>query len=279
MTNRKLAYIIKDQTPLALPAEATVGNACRRMSETGAGSVLVTDGGDRLAGILTGRDAVRLLAEGADSDTRLAQAMTRDPVTVAPSSRALDAVRAMCEGGFRHVPVTEDGKIRGVVSRGDFKGMEFECYRWPDSGSTARVAANRELGEVVSRQMTLALTGGDTVRDACKAMWRQKAGSVLVVDDQQRLVGIFTGRDAIRALARGADAATARLADVMTAEPAALGPKCLAIDALRLMCDGGFRHVPVVENGRVLGVVSRNDFTGVEIDRLDEEEHLKECIW
>lgn len=279
MTNRKLAYIIKDQTPLALPAQATVGDACRRMFETGTGSVLVTDGGDRLAGILTGRDAVRLLAEGAASTTPLSEAMTRDPVTVAPSSRALDAVRAMCEGGFRHVPVTEDGKIRGVVSRGDFKGMEFECYRWPDSGSTARVAANRKLGEIVAGQMTLALTGGDTVQNACKLMWRQKAGSVLVVDDQQRLAGIFTGRDAVRTLARRTDAATTRLADVMIPDPATLGPERQAIDALRLMCDGGFRHVPVVENGRILGVVSRNDFTGVEIDRLDEEEHLKECIW
>ena len=52
-----------------------------------------------------------------------------------------------------------------------------------------------------------------------------------------------------------------------------------AIEALRAMDDGGFRHLPVAENGRILGVVSRSDFTGVEVDRLDEEEHLKEVIW
>ena len=44
------------------------------------------------------------------------------------------------------------------------------------------------------------------------------------------------------------------------------------------MCDGGFRHVPVVEDGKIWGVVSRGDFTGMELDRLEEEEHLWECI-
>jgi len=43
--------------------------------------------------------------------------------------------------------------------------------------------------------------------------------------------------------------------------------------------DGGFRHVPIIDNATILGVVSRADFTGVEIDRLEEEEHLKEVIW
>lgn len=279
MTNRKLAYIIKNQTPLALTVDDTVADACRRLCQTGSGSVLVVDAEQHLVGIFTGRDAVRLLADGDGGNTRLAAAMTRDPVSVAPSSRALDAVRAMWEGGFRHVPVTEHGTIRGVVSRGDFKGMELEGFRWPDAGATARVSADRALGEIVAGQTTLALTAGDTVARACELMWRQRSGSVVVLDDGGRLAGIFTGRDAVRALARSEDASTMPLADVMTRQPVVLGPRDLAIDALRLMSDAGFRHVPVVEDGRVVGVVSRNDFTGVEIDRLDEEEHLKECIW
>ena len=51
-----------------------------------------------------------------------------------------------------------------------------------------------------------------------------------------------------------------------------------AIDALREMSNRGFRHLPIVESGRIWGVVSRNDFMGMEIDRLDEEDHLWECI-
>lgn len=127
MTNRKLAYIVKDQKPLVLAASDTAKHACRCMCERRVGSVLVIDDENRLRGIFTGRDAVRLLAEGKDvGATTLAAAMTPDPVTITPESRAIDALRAMADGGFRHVPVVEDGRIWGIVSRADFKGMEID---------------------------------------------------------------------------------------------------------------------------------------------------------
>lgn len=109
-------------------------------------------------------------------------------------------------------------------------------------------------------------------------MGQRRAGSVLVVDEQQRLCGIFTGRDAVRLLSQGKDPAEVKLAQAMTPNPVTITPESRAIDALRTMSDGGFRHVPVVENGRIWGIVSRGDFKGTEIDRLDEEEHLWECI-
>ena len=77
------------------------------------------------------------------------------------------------------------------------------------------------------------------------------AGSVLVVDEQQRLSGSFTGRDAVRALAEGKDAAATILALVMTPHPTTITPDSLAIEALRKMNDGGFRHLPVVEGGTI----------------------------
>ena len=127
MTNRKLAYILQDQKPVVLAVHDTVQRACRCMWERRVGSVLVTDEHQRLRGIFTGRDAVRMLAEGNDpSKTLLAQAMTPDPITVSAQSRAIDALRAMSDGGFRHVPVLDDGRIRGVVSRGDFTGVEID---------------------------------------------------------------------------------------------------------------------------------------------------------
>jgi CBS domain-containing protein len=92
------------------------------------------------------------------------------------------------------------------------------------------------------------------------------------------LTGIFTGRDAVRALARGKDLSKTTLAQAMTRDPVTITPDCRAIDALRAMWDGGFRHLPVVEEGRIWGVVSRGDFKGIEIDRLDEETYLAECI-
>jgi CBS domain-containing protein len=281
MTNRELAYIVKDQKPLVLASGETVRNACRCMWERRSGSVLVVDKRQRLSGIFTGRDAVRLLARAKDAGgTQLARAMTRNPVAIPPSSRAIDALRAMSKGGFRHVPVTEDGAVKGVVSRGDLKGMEFEEYRWQSVGPARASAGNfREVVQIVKGQRPLLATEDDTVQHACRSMWRRKSGSILVVDMQQRLSGIFTGRDAVRVLARVEAAAAARLAEAMTRKPVTITPENSAIDALRAMNDGGFRHLPVIESNKILGVVSRSDFTGIEIDRLDEEEHLKEVLW
>ena len=252
MTNRKLAYIVKDQKPLVLGLNETVQHACRLMWERRAGSVLIVDTEERLRGIFTGRDAVRLLAKGNDAGTtRLAEAMTPNPVTVAPESRAIDALKAMSDGGFRHVPVTENGRIWGVVSRGDFKGMEFEEFDWAVSTKQRGMTTNREVASMIEDQKPLVLAADETVQHACRSMWERRTGSVLVVDNQQRLNGIFTGRDAVRLLANGKDAAATRLAEAMTPNPVTITPDSSAIDALRAMSDGGFRHLPVVENGSI----------------------------
>jgi len=109
-------------------------------------------------------------------------------------------------------------------------------------------------------------------------MRERNAGSVLVIDELQKLRGIFTGRDAVRALAEGKNAAATTLAHAMTSNPITITPDSRAIDALREMSNHGFRHLPVVESGRVWGVVSRSDFMGMEIDQLDDEDRLWECI-
>ena len=125
MTNRKLEYIVKDQRPLTLSAHETVQHACQCMRERNAGSVLVIDEQQRLRGIFTGRDAVRTLASGKpDADAPLARAMTADPVHMAPGSTAIHALRLMQDGGFRHVPICDQGRVVGIVSQGDFRGEE-----------------------------------------------------------------------------------------------------------------------------------------------------------
>jgi CBS domain-containing protein len=135
----------------------------------------------------------------------------------------------------------------------------------------------RTLSDIVLNQRPLTMGPAAYVREACKRMQEHRAGSVLVTDERGQLVGIFTGRDAVnRVLAAGRNPDTTALADVMTPKPATMTPEKSAIEALRLMWDGGFRHVPVVDCGKLLGVVSRGDFKGTERDRLDQERDLWE---
>jgi CBS domain-containing protein len=127
MTNRSIAYIVKDQKPVIMNGKQSIQDACKRMAMRNVGAVLVTGAEDRLCGIFTGRDAVRALGEAKDpAVTSLAEVMTPEPVTIAPERTALDALRIFCDCGFRHLPVVSGGKIVGIVSRGDFKGMELD---------------------------------------------------------------------------------------------------------------------------------------------------------
>lgn len=137
---------------------------------------------------------------------------------------------------------------------------------------------NRKLTEILKDQRLVTLEEQASVQEACRRMWEHRAGSVLVVDQDQRLLGIFTGRDAVRTLAEGKNAKATPLAHAMTPDPFTVAPTTRAIDALRQMSDRGFRHLPVVEDGKILGVVSRGDFKGMEIDRLDDEDHLWEYL-
>jgi CBS domain-containing protein len=135
----------------------------------------------------------------------------------------------------------------------------------------------RQLSDVILEQTPLTLPPTATVQAACQQMRDRRAGSVLVCDDTGRLLGIFTGRDAVcRVLAAGRSADETRLAEVMTVNPASMSPEQSAIDAMRLMWDGGFRHVPLVKGGVVVGVVSRGDFKGYELQRHDTERELWE---
>lgn len=135
----------------------------------------------------------------------------------------------------------------------------------------------RKLSDVILDQRPLVMNGATPVVEAARQMRERGAGSVVVTDDAGRLSGIFTGRDAVsRVVAEGRDAKITPLAAVMTANPATMSPDQTAVDALRLMWDGGFRHLPLVKDGRILGVVSRGDFKGLELDRHDEERELWE---
>jgi CBS-domain-containing membrane protein len=109
---------------------------------------------------------------------------------------------------------------------------------------------------------------------------RRRFGAVLVTVGDHHLLGIFTGRDAVHCvLAEGKSAARTKLAEVMTRDPDTMPPGKTTIEALRLMEDRRYRHVPIVDAGKVIGIVSRVNFSGIELDRLDEETGLWKRIW
>lgn len=118
-----------------------------------------------------------------------------------------------------------------------------------------------------------------TVSAAAKLMAKRKVGAVMVVEDD-RLVGIFTERDVIvRVVAQQRDARTTRLAEVMTTMPKTIDPDKSFGYALLMMHEHGFRHVPVVEEGKLIGMVSARSALDPELEEfLAEEERRKRIL-
>lgn len=124
----------------------------------------------------------------------------------------------------------------------------------------------RMIREIIEGQEVFTAPVDMTVADAAQGMRTRKVGAVLVVQDD-RLVGVFTERDALwRVVAEGRDARTTKLADVMTKNPKTVGPDEAFARGLHIMYEGRFRHVPVVLDGRPIGVVSARDALGPELE-------------
>jgi CBS domain-containing protein len=133
------------------------------------------------------------------------------------------------------------------------------------------------LSDLIHRQDLRNLPPTTTVKRACEQMRAHRTTAVLVGQNDGHLLGIFTGRDALwRVLAAGRHPGQVTLGDVMTPHPTTISPSTTTIEALRLMWDGGFRHLPVTDKGKVVGLVMRQDFKSEDLSRLEEERELWE---
>ena len=122
MTQITLAVLLemKGSAVYSIAPDASVLEAIQLMSERGIGAVLVMDGG-ALVGIVSERDYTRkvILQGRASKDTRVEEIMTSDVITATPELTLEQAMRMVTERRIRHLPVTREGRVVGVISIGD----------------------------------------------------------------------------------------------------------------------------------------------------------------
>jgi CBS domain-containing protein len=140
----------------------------------------------------------------------------------------------------------------------------------------------RAVRAIIEDQRPVTAAADMTVASASRLMKQRRVGAILVLD-KGRLAGIFTERDALfRVIAEGRSPEATKLAEVMTPNPRTIGPDRPFGHALHLMYEGEFRHVPVVENGRPIGIVSARDALGPDLQQfisdLDQRAHIGEIL-
>ena len=134
---------------------------------------------------------------------------------------------------------------------------------------------SQPVRSIMERRKFVTAPPTTTVRQASDLMARKQVGAVLVVE-QERLLGIFSERDAVfRVIARGLDPATTTLSQVMTPEPKTIKPNNTFGYAMTLMHENGFRHLPVVDDGKPVGIVSARSALDPDLEEFVCEERRR----
>ena len=138
----------------------------------------------------------------------------------------------------------------------------------------------RHLKDILRPQHLCYLPMGASVRAAASEMSRRHIASVLVVDDNQALRGIFTERDVLdRVLMAGRDPDATPLSEVMTHNPVTIEAAQTVRTAIAELKANGVRHLPVMDDSKIVGIVSMRDFLADEIAELDHERENATVIW
>ncbi len=130
----------------------------------------------------------------------------------------------------------------------------------------------RIIPDIVKDQKLCVLSKQDTAREAAKQMAENDIAAIVVTDDGGKLLGIVTERDLTRRVIAGnRDADKVTVGEIMTGNPDTLAPRDSALDALELMRTRKYRHLPVVDDGSVVGMVSIRDLYAAVKTALEKD--------
>jgi CBS domain-containing protein len=125
------------------------------------------------------------------------------------------------------------------------------------------------VAEVMNRSV-LTVDPTSSIGEAAEKMMDAGVGAVVVVEDMVRIVGIVTERDILRAVAQRARAAEARVRQWMTESVVTIEPETTIPDAAKMMFENNFRHLPVVKDGRLMGIASLRRLSQWEFEQGKE---------
>lgn len=286
---------------LTIPETTAVSDACRRMAHRKVDAVLLTDANGLLSGILTDKDiATRVIAEGLRPDqTLVSKIMTRSPVYVTSDTLAIEALQKMVQGKFRHLPVVENGEViallditkclydaisrmekaaeQGSAIAAAVEGVERQWGSGNFSAQYAFIETLRErmfkptLSTIILENTKVALVSpSDPVNVATKKMREHRVNSVVVVTGGKPQ-GILTSKDVLmRVVAHNLSPELTLVEKVMTASPECATLETTILDALHIMHNGKFLHLPVVDHdGSVVACMDVLQLTHAAISMVE----------
>ncbi|CAN6543072.1 unnamed protein product [Malus baccata var. baccata] len=262
---------------LTIPEGTTVSDACRRMAARRVDAVLLTDSNGLLSGIVTDKDiSARVIAEGLRPEqTIVSKIMTRNPIFVNSDSSALEALQKMIQGKFRHLPVVESGEVIALlditkclydaISRLEKAAEQGSAIAAAVEGVERQMGGNfsapyafletmrdrmfkPSLSTIIGENTKVAVVSpSDPVYVAAKRMREFRVNSVIIIMGN-KIQGILTSKDILmRVVAQNLSPELTLVEKVMTPNPECASLETTILDALHIMHEGKFLHLPVLD--------------------------------
>ncbi len=260
-------------------ATEAIRAAAKQMETDGVGLLAVLEDG-RAAGVLTDRDLVLHAADGPRFE--VARAMTTPAIPISTDTPLDEAIESMERSRVRRLLVIDgEGRPYGVLELDDLVRLigrelaaladvaDAQIHRLPGASAPTAGAESGGRRSTHYSKAVVALRSDAPVQRAIEEMKRAAIGSVVVTDEQDRPTGMVTDRDiAIRIVAQGDDPKVVRLGDIMTAPAITADASQPMEEITELMRAHRVRRVPVVQDGRLVGIVSYDDLLVALSDEL-----------
>ncbi|GLD95160.1 hypothetical protein PINS_up003785 [Pythium insidiosum] len=276
---------LRPSPPLLQSDHISVAQCVKTMVDKKREATLLIDQKGLLTGILTDRDiAVKVVALGKDpKTTRVSEVMTPNPLCVESSASAIDALNKMVSGQFRHLPVADNDKVVGILDiakclyeaivkmehqyNESSDRLSEEMKKWGKHFRGGHGDLFERLREklflptlsaiLLERSPVPVLRPTSNALDAAQLMLTKRTSAVMVCNENDEMVGIFTSKDLMRrVVAMDLSPADCNLDSVMTPNPFSARLSTTILETLHTMHNGKFLHVPVFDDGgKLVGLV------------------------
>nr|CCA16800.1 myosinlike protein putative [Albugo laibachii Nc14] len=285
-------------TPVTISSNSSISEACELMTRMRCEAVLVLDSSSkRFCGMITDEDvADRLIAHEWEATTPLAKIVEMCPV-VHTHQDVVEVFDLMQKEGVHHVPVLQNNQVHGVVTVSHYlhdtlermktwtqalqeesDGMDLTLYSFLENIATPSLDDLIQSG-VWAQKRPLLVERNENVASVTSKM-RKYRQIALVMDADSQLCGIFTTKDLIhRVLAKRRNPQLISVMEVMTPHPERVSPLQNAFDALRMMHEERFLHLPMIQNDQIIGIVDVLAIIGAILHQERIERLWKHLCW
>ena len=208
-----------------------------------------------LLGIISEKDVLKLLFDTEFVAGTVGDYMTTGVLTFDEEADLADVCKCLIENNFRRVPILHQGKLAGIISRADIIRVNKDEFR--PYATNADHSASPAAKDVMKTGL-LTVKKAAPVYEAMDIMANKNITGLPVVDDYMNLLGIISEKDVLKLL-YDPDALPTVVGDVMTQEITGFSQDSSLFDICRCLIDNNFRRVPILNGGKLIGIISRTD--------------------